>query len=99
MPSTPSLPSPASAIAFLTASTAMARVGRPELRLYSVSPIPTRQYLSLSDPMGSPRGSGGRGLRPFDCCRGLKPWQENETPPSGLAAVHQPQISYVSRRE
>src|SRR5260370_32656916 len=52
MPSIVSLPSRAFAIAFLTASTAMARALRAELRLYSVSPIPTMQYLSLSDPMG-----------------------------------------------
>src|SRR5215831_7669918 len=67
MPSTPSLPSPASAMAFLIASTAIARVLRFELRLYSVSPTPTMQYLSLSDPMRSPCGSSGGTFRPSEC--------------------------------
>ncbi len=35
--------------------TAMARVVRPELREYSVSPMPTIQYLSRSDFIGPPR--------------------------------------------
>ena len=38
-------------MAFLTASTAMASVVRPELRLYSVSPTPTMQYRSFRFPM------------------------------------------------
>src|SRR5262252_3775239 len=67
MPSTPSLPSPASAMAFLMASTAIARVLRFELLLYSVSPTPTMQYLSLSDPMRSPCGSSGRTFGPSEC--------------------------------
>src|ERR671922_575970 len=37
---------PASVMAFLTASTPIARVVRPELRVYAVSPTPTIQYLS-----------------------------------------------------
>src|SRR5215475_10764609 len=84
MPSTPSLPSPASAMAFLMASTAIARVLRFELRLYSVSPTPTMQYLSLSDPMRSPCGSSGRTFGPFECIpsrstrssrrRGMRRW-------------------------
>src|SRR5580704_4652184 len=51
MPSTPSLPRPASRMALRTASTAIARVLRADCRLYSVSPTPTMQYLSLSDAM------------------------------------------------
>src|SRR5262249_17139293 len=39
---------PASRIALRIASTAIARVVRPEPREYSVSPTPTMQYLSLS---------------------------------------------------
>src|SRR2546426_6635013 len=39
-------------MARLIASTAIARVLRRDCRLYSVSPTPTMQYLSLSDPMG-----------------------------------------------
>src|SRR6185295_5800350 len=53
MPSTPSLSRPASRMALRTASTAIARVLRADWRLYSVSPTPTMQYLSLSDAMGS----------------------------------------------
>src|SRR2546423_11115337 len=48
MPSTSEARSPASRMALRTASTAMARVERPEPREYSVSPTPTMQYLSLS---------------------------------------------------
>src|SRR4029077_5393381 len=48
MPSTSLALSPASRIALRTASTAMARVERPEPREYSASPTPTMQYLSLS---------------------------------------------------
>src|SRR5712692_852051 len=51
MPSTPSLPRPASPMALRTASTVIARVLRADCRLYSVSPTPTMQYLSLSDAM------------------------------------------------
>src|SRR5262245_50108050 len=49
MPSTSRPVSPASSMALRTASTARARVVRPELLEYSVSPTPTMQYLSLSD--------------------------------------------------
>src|SRR5262245_32241943 len=52
-------------MAFLMASTAMARVLRPEWRLYSVSPTPTMQYLSLS-PMSRPRRRPVNGLRALD---------------------------------
>src|SRR5204862_481683 len=48
MPSTSEARRPASRMALRTASTAMARVERPEPREYSVSPTPTMQYLSLS---------------------------------------------------
>ena len=41
-------------MALTMASTAMARVVRPELREYSVSPTPTMQYRSLSDFIGPP---------------------------------------------
>src|SRR5262249_21442786 len=49
MPSMSAARSPASRIALRTASTAMARVVRPECREYSVSPMPTMQYLSRSE--------------------------------------------------
>src|SRR5258705_12026385 len=68
MPSTPSLPRPASRMALRTASTAIARVLRADCRLYSVSPTPTMQYLSLS-AMGALRAgtlrerAGGRQAR------------------------------------
>src|SRR2546429_575183 len=48
IPATSEARSPASRMALPTASTAMARVERPEPREYSVSPTPTMQYLSLS---------------------------------------------------
>src|SRR2546425_11802305 len=48
MPSTSDALSPASTIALRTASTAIARVVRPERLEYSVSPTPTMQYLSRS---------------------------------------------------
>src|SRR5215471_10705735 len=48
MPSTAAAVSPASRIALRIASTAMARVVRPDAREYSVSPTPTMQYLSRS---------------------------------------------------
>src|SRR5215471_9405299 len=48
MPSTSAALSPASRIALRMASTAMARVVRPDAREYSVSPTPTMQYLSRS---------------------------------------------------
>ncbi len=54
IPSTSAALSPASAIAFFRASTAMARVLRPECLLYSVSPTPTMQYLSLSPAITPP---------------------------------------------
>ena len=54
IPSTSEALSPASAMAFFTASTAMARVLRPECLLYSVSPTPTMQYLSLSPAITPP---------------------------------------------
>jgi hypothetical protein len=38
-------------MALRTASTAIARVLRADCRLYSVSPTPTMQYLSLRDAM------------------------------------------------
>src|SRR5438552_2237839 len=47
MPSTSEALSPASRIALRTASTAIARVVRPEFFENSVSPTPTMQYLSL----------------------------------------------------
>src|SRR5438105_13364331 len=46
MPSTSVGRRPASTSALRTASTAMARVVRPDLWEYSVSPTPTMQYLS-----------------------------------------------------
>src|SRR6266850_3893747 len=54
MPSTSLALSPASRIALRTASTAMARVERPEPREYSVSPTPTMQYLSRRWLIASP---------------------------------------------
>src|SRR2546422_2826149 len=48
MPSTSEARRPASRMALRTASTAIARVERPEPREYSVSPTPTMQYLSFS---------------------------------------------------
>src|SRR5262249_52294789 len=48
IPSTSAALSPASRIALRIASTAMARVVRPDAREYSVSPTPTMQYLSRS---------------------------------------------------
>src|SRR2546425_4849445 len=48
MPSTSEARRPASRMALRTASTAMARVERPEPLEYSVSPMPTMQYLPLS---------------------------------------------------
>jgi hypothetical protein len=56
IPSTSFGPSPASASAVLIASTAMARVLRPECRLYSVSPTPTIAYLSRRLAMRGPSG-------------------------------------------
>src|SRR5881397_2443422 len=55
MPSTSEALRPASAMAFLIASTAMARVLRFDRLLYSVSPTPTMQYLSLSPAILPPR--------------------------------------------
>src|SRR5437016_2055796 len=49
MPSTSDARRPASRIALRMASTAIARVVRPECREYSVSPTPTMQYLSRSE--------------------------------------------------
>src|SRR5438093_364306 len=46
MPSTSRAVRPASRIARRIASTAIARVVRPEAREYSVSPTPTTQYVS-----------------------------------------------------
>jgi hypothetical protein len=51
-------------MALPTASTAIARVLRADCRLYSVSPTPTMQYLSLRDAMeilraGTLRERGG----------------------------------------
>ena len=45
----------------LIASTAMARVVRPEFRLYSVSPTPTTQYRSFRFPMTGEYTPGARG--------------------------------------
>ena len=56
-------------MALRTASTAIARVLRADWRLYSVSPTPTMQYLSLSEAMGILRAgtlrerAGGRQAR------------------------------------
>src|SRR5881396_1840365 len=49
MPSTSDARRPASRIALRMASTAIARVVRPECREYSVSATPTMQYLSRSE--------------------------------------------------
>src|SRR5206468_13127611 len=49
MPSTSDARRPASRIALRMASTAIARVVRPECREYSVSPTPAMQYLSRSE--------------------------------------------------
>src|SRR5919106_2862794 len=56
MPSTSLAFSPASRMALRTASTAMARVDRPDPREYSVSPTPTMQYLSRRWLMLAPLG-------------------------------------------
>src|SRR5258705_9827530 len=78
MPSTPSLPRPASRMALRTASTAIARVLRADCRLYSVSPTPTMQYLSLS-AMGALRAgtlrerAGGRQARDHEARPGRAP--------------------------
>src|SRR5215813_6084379 len=62
MPSTSLALSPASRMALRTASTAMARVERPEPREYSVSPTPTMQYLSrrwlMVSPSNAPAAAG-----------------------------------------
>src|SRR5262245_9821767 len=63
MPSTSDGRSPASFSALRTASTAMARVVRPELCEYSVSPTPTMQYLSRREFIRSPFASRGCGAR------------------------------------
>src|SRR6185436_10021294 len=47
-------------MALRTASTAMARVERPEPREYSVSPTPTMQYLSRRWHMNSPSNDRSR---------------------------------------
>src|SRR5712691_2763443 len=62
MPSTSEGLSPASLSALRTASTAMARVVRPDLCEYSVSPIPTMQYLSRREFTRSPFVSRRRGM-------------------------------------
>src|SRR3989304_174395 len=54
MPFTSRAARPASRMARRTASTAIARVVRPEPREYSVSPTPTMQYLSRSVFLGPP---------------------------------------------
>src|SRR5262249_25816184 len=63
-------------MACLMASTAMARVLRLERRLYSVSPTPTMQYLSLSDTIGLLAGWRGWSGR-CDCSRGYRTNQAN----------------------
>src|SRR5678815_546875 len=54
MPSTSLALRPASRMALRMASTAMARVERPDPREYSVSPTPTMQYLSRRWLIASP---------------------------------------------
>src|SRR3972149_6512494 len=58
MPFTSRAARPASRMARRTASTAIARVVRPEPREYSVSPTPTMQYLSRSVFIGPPCPAG-----------------------------------------
>src|SRR3989442_6939846 len=60
MPSTSRAVRPASSMALRTASTAMARVVRPEWREYSVSPKPTMQYTSRRVVISAPRRSDRR---------------------------------------
>src|SRR3970282_2309866 len=60
MPFTSRAARPASTMARRTASTAIARVVRPEPREYSVSPTPTMQYLSRSVFIGPPCRAGPR---------------------------------------
>src|SRR3989338_9784125 len=60
MPFTSRAARPASRMARRTASTAIARVVRPEPREYSVSPTPTMQYLSRSVFIGPPCRAGPR---------------------------------------
>src|SRR5262245_44870901 len=82
-------------MAFLTASTPIARVVRPELRLYSVSPTPTIQYLSRRFAIRSFLSAHHPPNRPM-VASAPAPRVTDNTPPPGSCLVDRCQSTRLS---